>query len=69
MAYIGGVAEEDHMSEHDKDKDEPQAPATVLPEAQKETAIDAYRRILLNDPQFVEAKPSGKAFVIVGAKP
>ena len=33
------------------------------------TMREAFTKAILNDPRFVEAKPSGKGFVIGGAKP
>lgn len=30
---------------------------------------EAFIRLTLNDPQFIQAKPTGKAFVIGGVKP
>ena len=39
------------------------------PSASNETVREIFTRLTLNDPQFVPAKPSGKAFVIGGAKP
>lgn len=34
-----------------------------------ETACEALMKLISNDPQFILAKQSGKAFVILGAKP
>jgi hypothetical protein len=34
-----------------------------------QTMREAFTKAILNNPRFVEAKPSGKAVVIVGAKP
>jgi hypothetical protein len=34
-----------------------------------ETLVEAVRRLTANNPRFREAKPSGKAFAIVGARP
>jgi hypothetical protein len=34
-----------------------------------QTMREAFTKAILNNPRSVEAKPSGKAVVIVGAKP
>ena len=34
-----------------------------------ETALEVFMRAIANNPRFVEAKPSGKAFTILGARP
>lgn len=38
-------------------------------EPNEETAHELFMRLTLNDPQFIQAKPTGKAFVIGGMKP
>src|SRR6516165_9940016 len=35
----------------------------------EETALDVFMRAIAGNPWFVEAKPSGRAFVITGARP
>jgi hypothetical protein len=35
----------------------------------RQTMREAFTKAILNDPRFDEAKPSGKGFVIGGAKP
>ena len=37
--------------------------------ADGETAADIFKRLVANNPRFVEAKNTGQAFVIVGARP
>ena len=37
--------------------------------ADRETAADIFKRLVANNPRFVEVKNTGQAFVIVGARP
>jgi hypothetical protein len=41
----------------------------IEPTVHEETAHEAFMKAIAGNPRFVEAKPSGKAFVIVGARP
>jgi hypothetical protein len=34
-----------------------------------ETALDVFMRLIRDNPRFKEAKPEGKAFEILGARP
>ena len=34
-----------------------------------ETALEVFKRLIAGDSRFVEAKPSGQAFTILGARP
>jgi hypothetical protein len=36
---------------------------------EEETALEVFMRAIAGNPRFVEAKPSGKAFALIGAKP
>jgi len=51
------------MIDHDKDNEKPtdDNPAT-------ETVCEVFTKLVANDPRFIQAKPSGKAFVIGGVK-
>ena len=60
------------MIENDKETgrgDSIQGEDTTEDNASGETVIEAFMKAISGDPQFIQAKPSGKAFTFIGWKP